>query len=167
VNAQPNGQAYSIFPSDVEKYTFGGTLEVMEKEYADGNLFKADSIEALAEMMGIDAEALAATVAENNAQYKAGESDSFNSPVEQMILIENGPFYGEVHYSGMIGTITGLGIDENMHVIREDGSVIDNLYAIGELTYGDWFNGNYPMSGTGLGGCVSGGRIAAMDIIGK
>jgi hypothetical protein len=40
-----------IFPSDVEKYTFGGTLEVMEKEYADGNLFKADSIEALAEMM--------------------------------------------------------------------------------------------------------------------
>lgn len=84
-----------------------------------------------------------------------------------MILIEEAPFYGEVHVSGMIGTITGLGIDENMHVLHEDGSEIANLYAIGELTYGDWFNGNYPMSGTGLGGCVSGGRIAAADILGN
>ena len=65
----------------------------------------------------------------------------------------------------MIGTSTGLAVDEKMHVITEDGQAIENLYATGELIYGNWFEGGYPMSGTGLGGCVSSGRIAAADAV--
>ena len=65
----------------------------------------------------------------------------------------------------MIGTITGLAVDESMHVITSEGKVIENLFAAGELIYGNWFEGGYPMSGTGLGGCVSSGRIAAQTAI--
>jgi len=164
-NRQSDGKSYSIYPSDIAEYSKGGTQEVMEEYYEAGELYKADTIEELAEIVGFDAETLAATVAENNRQYEAGESDAFNSPVEEMLPIANGPFYCMTHISGMIGSVTGLGVDKQMHVITEDGDVIGNLYATGEMIYGNWFEGNYPMSGTGLGGCVSSGRIAAADAL--
>lgn len=88
------------------------------------------------------------------------ENYSHSGNVEQM---EKNYQNGELHQAGMIGTITGLAVDDKMHVIDPDGQPIANLYAVGELIYGNWFEGGYPMSGTGLGGCVSSGRIAAAD----
>lgn len=165
INEQSNGLAYSIFPADIEKYSLGGNVEVMEENVARGELYKADTIEELAQMMGINVEKLMETVNAHNKRCDAGESDPFNTPLENMVPLKVGPFYGEVHVSAMIGTITGLGVNDKMQVISEMGEPIENLYAVGELVYGNWFNGNYPMSGTGLGGCVSGGRIAATDIL--
>lgn len=165
VNAQSNGLTYSIFPADIEKYSLGGTVEVMEENVARGEVFKADTIEELAQIMGINVEKLMETVEAHNARCDAGESDPFNTPLENMVPLKVGPFYGEVHVSAMIGTITGLGVNGKMQVITEAGEPIENLYAVGEMVYGNWFNGNYPMSGTGLGGCVSGGRIAAADVL--
>ena len=95
--------------------------------------------------------------------YPADISEySKGGTLEVMVPIITGPFYGMVHRAG---TIAGLAVDEEMRVIREDQTVIENLYAVGELIYGNWFNGNYPMSGTGLGGCVSSGRIAAHTVL--
>ena len=115
--------------------------------------------------MGIDADGLMETVATHNEHCAKSESDEFNTPIDAMVPIVNGPFYGMTHVAGTIGTIAGLAVNENMQAITEDGSVIGHLYAVGELIYGNWFNGNYPMSGTGLGGCVSSGRIAAQTIL--
>ena len=42
VNASSNGKLYSIFPADIDKYSAGGTLEQMEKNYQNGELYKAD-----------------------------------------------------------------------------------------------------------------------------
>lgn len=163
--AQSNGLTYSIYPSDIEKYSKGGTLDVMEEYAQTGKLCKADTIEELAALMGIDADGLMETVATHNEHCAKSESDEFNTPIDAMVPIVNGPFYGMTHVAGTIGTIAGLAVNENMQAITEDGSVIGHLYAVGELIYGNWFNGNYPMSGTGLGGCVSSGRIAAQTIL--
>lgn len=165
VNASSNGKLYSIFPADIDKYSAGGTLEQMEKNYQNGELYKADTIEELAEQMGVNVETLMKTVEKYNEQCASGNGDDFNTPLDEMCPLLVGPFYGEVHEAGMIGTITGLAVDASMHVITEDGSVISNLFAAGELIYGNWFEGGYPMSGTGLGGCVSSGRIAAQTAI--
>ena len=165
VNNSSNGKLYSIFPSDIEKYSAAGSVEQFEKNYQNGEIYKADTVEELAAQLGIDTENLMKTVARYNAQCAAGESDGFNTPVSEMCPIVNGPFYCDVHEAGMIGTITGLAVDPQMHVLREDGSVVPNLYAAGELIYGNWFQGGYPMSGTGLGGCVSSGRIAVADVL--
>lgn len=165
VNESSNGKLYSIFPSDIALYSPAGSVEQMEKNYQNGELYKADTVEELADLLGIDKEALMETVKLHNEQCAAGESDGFNTPVNEMVPIVNGPFYVDVHQSGMIGTITGLAVDASMKVLREDGSAVENLYAAGELIYGNWFQGGYPMSGTGLGGCVSSGRIAAADAV--
>ncbi len=165
VNHSSNGKVYSIFPADIDKYSFEGTLEQMEKNYKNGELYKGETIEELAANMGINVETLMKTVEKYNAQCAAGTGDDFNTPLNEMCPQLVGPFYGEVHEAGMIGTITGLAVDEKMHVITEEGKVIENLYAAGELMYGNWFEGGYPMSGTGLGGCVSSGRIAVADAV--
>lgn len=113
--------------------------------------------------MGVDVEAFMKTLENDNALCAQGSSDDFNTPLDEMCPLMVGSFYGELHQVGMIGTITGLAVDDKMHVIDSDGQPIANLYAVGELIYGNWFEGGYPMSGTGLGGCVSSGRIAAAD----
>lgn len=165
LNDTSNGKLYSIFPSDIDKYSASGSVEQMEKNFQNGELYKADTVEELAEQLGINVETLMATVERYNAQCAAGEGDGFNTPVDEMCPIVNGPFYADIHQAGMIGTITGLAVNTNMEVITEAGEVIPNLYAGGELIYGNWFQGGYPMSGTGLGGCVSSGRIAAANAI--
>lgn len=165
LNDTSNGKLYSIFPSDIEKYSAAGSVEQMEKNYLNGEIYKADTVEDLAEQLGIHVETLMKTIERYNAQCAAGESDGFNTPVNEMCPIINGPFYADIHQAGMIGTITGLAVDKNMSVITEAGTPIANLYAGGELIYGNWFQGGYPMSGTGLGGCVSSGRIAAAHAV--
>ena len=63
------------------------------------------------------------------------------------------------------GAITGVEVDTQMHPLNAEKQPIENLYAVGELIYGNWFDHSYPMSGTALGGCVSSDRIAAAEII--
>lgn len=168
INEQPNNEIYIIFPANMSEYKGQeNALEIMEARYAEGNLYKADTIEELAEQIGVDPQTLRATVDEHNAHCAAGETDEFNTPLDMMFPIEQGPFYCDARKACIIGTITGLKVDNQMHVLNADAQPIENLYAIGELMYGNWFNGGYPMSGTGLGGCVSSGRIAAKDIIGQ
>ena len=60
-----------------------------------------------------------------------------------------------------MGTITGLEVNTDMQVIREDGTTIENLYATGELMFGNVFNEVYPMSGTALTTCISSDQIAS------
>ena len=84
-----------------------------------------------------------------------------------MFPIEKGPFFAYAHSAGNIGTITGVVIDEKMHVLDASKQPIPHLYATGELVFGNWFEGGYPMSGTGLIGCVSSAKLAAEDILEK
>lgn len=162
---QDDAIVYCIYPADIGNYTVTGSQEVMEHHIADGSVIKADTIEELAELCGINVEAMKKTVAAHNAQCAAGESDEFNTPLSDMIPVETAPFYAVPRRSAMIGTITGVTVDGGMHVIDTDKKPIENLYAAGEMIFGNWFNNNYPMSGTGLSSCVSGARIATREII--
>lgn len=128
----------------------------MEKRYAEGFVTQS----------GIHKENFLNSVAAHNQQIATGTTDDFNTPAQTMIPLENGPFYLIKRVPACIGTITGVTVDENMHVMVSS-EPIDNLYAVGELIHGNWFNQGYPMSGTGLGGCVSSGRLAVQNILAK
>lgn len=162
---QDDAIVYCLYPADVGKYTELGNQEVMERYVQDGSMFKAETIAELAEKCGVNAEALEKTIAEHNRQCAAGESDAFGTPAASMIPMETAPFYAYARQSAMIGTITAVTVDKKMHVVNAEGKPVENLYAAGEMIFGNWFNNNYPMSGTGLSSCVSGARIAAGEII--
>ena len=113
----------------------------------------ADTIEELADKLGIDKEGLVAEVAKFNAfaqtgvdeDYHRGEKESSKSAwlknidrpdlANQMIgPIEKAPFYAAVYLPAMTGTCGGVKINENAQVVNNDGEVIGGLYACGNCT---------------------------------
>ena len=129
----------------------------------------ADTIEELAEKIGIDPAALGGTVREFNESIdlsipwdpttKDGRvarvvpsKSNWSAPLVQ------GPFYAFAVTCGITFTFGGLRITPDAEVIDSDGRVIPGLYAAGELVGGIFFF-NYP-GGSGLMNGSVFGRIA-------
>ena len=73
------------------------------------------------------------------------------------------PFYAVPMYPGEIGTKGGLNTDERARVLREDGSVIAGLYAVGN-TSAAVMGPTYAGAGSTLGPAMTFAYIAARDI---
>ena len=138
LNNQTDHMAYAI--SDQENRD----VEGLENGVAKGLVKKADTIEELAAQLDVDAEAMIATAMENG--------------------LEAGPFYAMEVRPLFIGSIPGLKVTENTEVVNSNDEVIPNLYAVGELIFGNTFNDYYPASGTGMGVSVYSGAIAGEHI---
>lgn len=99
-----------------------------------GIVTEADSIEELAEKVGLDPAALRATVDDYNACV-AGKEDAFGRQIFQK-PIEQGPFYCIKVNAGGVMTFGGVKINENCQVLDENDNVIEGLYAAGECVGG-------------------------------
>lgn len=152
---QTDAKMYSIFDSQ-------NASDVIEAAVGT-QVFKADTLEELATMAGVDAEQLVATVAEYNEAVANGTVDQL-TPAKYVWgnAIDTAPFYctplaPTVHY-----TMGGLKIDAQAHVLAEDGSVIEGLYAAGEVTGG--IHGNNRGAGQALADIVIFGHIAGESV---
>jgi 3-oxosteroid 1-dehydrogenase len=129
-----------------------------------GYLKRADSIAALADLCMIDKEGLALTVTRFNEFCRTGVDSDFGrggrafdrahgdptvKPNPNLGSIEQGPFYAVAMYPGDVGTAGGLVTDEHGRVCRDDGSVIDGLYATGNST-ASVFGRCYPGAGASI-----------------
>lgn len=106
--------------------------EVIEKAVADGAIFKADTVEALAETADIDAAALTATLETYNGYCAAGNDEEFGKDPACLQTIGTAPFYLSEN-SGIyfLTTIGGIDTTELCEVRAEEGGVIKGLYAVG------------------------------------
>jgi 3-oxosteroid 1-dehydrogenase len=169
------------------KYPMGiflpGQIEPDSKlpaDWLDKAYFRADSLEALAQKIGVSAAGLKDTVAKMNEYAKTGVDPEFHKgdnsferyysdpgvkPNSCLGPIEKAPFYAVPLWPGEIGTKGGLAVDERARVLREDGSVIAGLYAVGNTS--DAVMGpTYPGAGSTLGPAMTFAYIAARDIAG-
>jgi hypothetical protein len=96
-----------------------------------GWIMQADTIEELAEQMGVDPDALAQTVASYNADCAAGEDTAFGRNATELVPLENGPFYAVELAPTVLFTTGGLRSNEDFEVVRWDGEAIGNLYVTG------------------------------------
>jgi 3-oxosteroid 1-dehydrogenase len=143
-------------------------------------LVKASTIEALAEKMKLDPATLKATVQRFNTMVGQGRDEDFGrgdatydrlygdprvSPNPSLGTVEKAPFYAIPLYLGDIGTNGGLVTDGRAHVLREDGSAIPGLYAVGNLA-ASVMGYSYPGAGATLGPAMTFGWLAAADAIG-
>ena len=136
---QTDSMSIGIYESDKE------TAERLEKALAAGIAKKFDTLEALAASYGI-----------NEAEFKrTAEAND----------IKNGPFYGIVIKPLLIGSIPGIRVDENCRVLDAQNQAVKNLFACGELIFGNVFSGAYASSGSGLGISTYTGAIAADAVI--
>jgi len=140
--------------------------------------YKADSLAALAAQIGVDAAALADTVARMNTYAGTGVDPEFGKgnnvfdryyadprvqPNPCLAPIVAAPYYAMPLVPGEIGTKGGLVTDERARVLREGGSVIEGLYAVGNTS--DAVMGpTYAGAGSTLGPAMTFAYIAARDI---
>ena len=144
--------------------------EELERDIAAGyeNVNKADTIEELAEKMGIDVEGLVAQVEEYNEMCAAGFDELFEKDRHYMEPIEKGPFYACRQHVGAYGSLGGVKVNHKLQVLTEDGKVIPGLYCVGTDAC-SIFGDSYPFTlpGNTMGFCLNSGRMAAEDVASK
>ncbi len=90
----------------------------------------ADSVEALAALIGVDPLRLGATLSGVQAVGRRGEADSFGRSWAERHPPQDG--YSALRVTGALyHTQGGLQIDGQAHVLRQDGSAFPNLFAGG------------------------------------
>ncbi len=126
---------YATFPLNVgvdyidENYTM---QDVIDECVAAGILVVADSIEELAEELGMDPAVLSATVDQYNADCEAGEDTLFGKAAEYMVAMEEGPYYAFKAAPRPYSSTGGLDVTEKLEVVMADGeTIINGLYAGG------------------------------------
>lgn len=144
-------------------------VQVLLDSTLDG-IYHADTLEELADMIGVPAENLLATVEKYNGFIKDGEDKDFGTPVDQMMPIEEGPYHAFILRPITMTSLVGVKVDGECHLVRADGTVIENLFGAGNMIYG----GNlvsYYVPAHGVGTAIYSGNLAAQtakeEIIGQ
>lgn len=173
INAQPQARAVQIFDQK--------TLHLLEPRYDTGTPVTADTLAELANLVGIDPDALEQTIAEFNAATPDGEFDPFRkdglatggeiTPRKSnwALPIDKPPFVAYEVACGITFTYGGLKVDADSRVLDLQGVPMPGVYATGEIA-GGFFYYNYA-GGSGLmRGAVCGriaGANAAQDAAGQ
>lgn len=119
--------------------------EVLAAAEEAGIVVKADTIEELAEKMGMDPAVLTKTVEDYNSYCANGTDEEFGKPAELLDAIGDGPYYCVIMASYCYGTCGALDINEHFQVLKDDGETpIEGLYAVGTDSMGVLFTEKKP-----------------------
>ncbi len=142
--------------------------------YEAGMVHRADTLAEPARSIGVHEENLVATVERFNGFARSGVDEDFgrgesaydqyygdpNLKNPNLDVIDKAPYYAIRIQIGDLGTKGGLVCDEHGRVLREDGSVIDGLYATGNASASVMAN-EYAGPGATIGPSMVFGYIAA------
>jgi 3-oxosteroid 1-dehydrogenase len=152
-------------------------MAIPQSWYDAGIAYRADSLASLGIQMGVPEDQFTQTVRRFNdgaragidADFHRGESaydryygDPTITPNPNLRPLVKGPFYAVRMVLSDLGTCGGLRADDRARVLREDGTSIDGLYAIGN-TAANAFGATYPGAGATIAQGLVYGYIAAMD----
>ena len=131
----------------------------------NGFVMQADTIEELADKLGLPADALAATVKRYNELAYAGNDEDFGKEAFRLTPVDKGPFYGAKNTGYVLCTMDGIQIDTNMNAIDTEGNPIPGLYVVGNDS-GCYFANTYPNLSTGMacGRTVTFGRLLGKQL---
>lgn len=96
---------------------------------------KADTVEDLAALTGMDPAALRRTVDEYNSGRLSGE-DAFGKPARFLSPCETGPFYALFQGRFNEGAVGGVVTDENLRMLKQDGTPFRGIYMAGDCCRG-------------------------------
>ena len=130
-----------------------------------GYVVQADTIEELAQKLGLPAKTLQATVTRYNELAKSGNDVDYGKEPHRLTPVNKAPFYGAKNTGWMLCTLDGIQIDTNMNAIDTEGNPIPGLYAAGNDSGGD-FASEYPNLATGMacGRTVTFGRLVGLKL---
>ena len=155
------GQADGAEPLPIEDVVAG-----WEESVAAGTYVKADTIEEVAELLGLPVEETVASVERYNEMAAAGKDTDFYKKAKYLQPIADGPFYGAPTAGVVFYTVMGgLRTNENMQVCTDDDQPIPGLYNVGTMA-GDMFANiyNFRMQGHNYGQCLCFGYLTGKYI---
>ena len=180
-----NVPAWLIFDQQYrDRYIFAGLQpgqRIPKKWLESGVVVKAATLAELAEKTGLSAEALAGTVDRFNGFARSGVDEDFHrgdsaydryygdptiKPNPNLGEIKHGPFYAAKMVPGDLGTKGGIRTDNDGRALRDDNSVIEGLYAAGNVS-SPVMGHTYPGPGGTIGPAMTFGYLAALAIAGK
>ena len=127
------------------------------REVELGILKRADTLEGLAIQLGLEPEAVVASVNRWNEQCAAGRDRDHGRPGGTMTKISTPPYYGAPVWATLSNTQGGPAHDAQSRILDVHGQPIPRLYAAGEL--GSSF-GHLYLSGGNIAECFVTGQIA-------
>lgn len=158
---QPEGGSdHDAFPGQLDEWI----EPEMEQFVADGRIVKADTLDALADALGFtgdDKAAFLETCERQNENFDNQLDPDFGKEPFRLSELRTPPFYASVKSCGFtLCTTDGVVVNDDCQPLREDGTVIEGVYAVGN-DGGCFYNGTYPNLAAGLnaGKCVTFGRM--------
>ena len=163
IRLQPDRIAFEIFDAKCN--------ELLDIYYANRNRVEANSIEELADKLGIEPEGLSDTVTEFNSSIEGSFDPAVRDGMHTVGIspaksnwaqkLDTSPLFAFPAICGITFTYGGLKINKQAQVLNTAGAVIPGLYAAGEIVGGVYYT-NYS-GGTGqLTGAIF-GRIAGAN----
>ena len=150
-------------PGSTKRQSPHWNLDIIEMMQKEGKVHVADSVDSLAEKIGVPAAHLLATVDRVNELHARHEDADYLKDPKFLEPIAEGPFYAvEVRPATCCFTACGLRIDRDAQVLDSSGRPIPGLYAAGEVT-GGVIGPRYVGSGNSYGNCVTMGRVAGQS----
>jgi 3-oxosteroid 1-dehydrogenase len=152
-------------------------MPIPESWFDAGIARRADDLGELADLMGVPRGAFAETMRTFNESAYAGTDSDFHrgesaydryygdptvTPNPNLRPLTKGPFYAVKMVLSDLGTCGGLRVDDHARVLREDGTTIAGLYAIGNSA-ANAFGATYPGAGATIAQGLVYGYVAAMD----
>lgn len=151
--------AESVWPLDFNESVF------MSQYREQGYVVKADTIEELAQKLGLPEENLKKTVERYNELFDKQNDEDFGKEPYRLSALRTPPYEG-IRLSGgyFICTLDGIKIDTNMNALDKEGNPIEGLYVAGDCS-GSYFDASYPnlLAGCAAGRSVTFGRLAGRN----
>jgi fumarate reductase flavoprotein subunit len=156
VVAQPGHVAWDIYDARLHQ------LMLEFDDYRDAvearAVLSADSVEALAGLVGIDAAGLVRTVAEVAVLTRDGDTDRHGRRFGGTAVLQ-APYYAVKVTGALFHTQGGLVVNAEARVLREDGSALPNLFAGGGAARG--------ISGPSCWGYMAGNGLLTATTFGR
>ncbi|MSQ24873.1 MAG: FAD-dependent oxidoreductase [Dehalococcoidia bacterium] len=168
----PNLPCWHIFDHSVKSTQM--LFTVMPEDSAPDWMAQAGSMAALAGKIGVDAEALVATVRRFNDHAAHGGDPDFHrgeayfgtsrtTPVLGPQPLRTPPFYAIQVHAGALGTKGGPRTNGNAQVLNTRGDTIPGLYAAGNVAAGV-FGPAYPAGGATIAPALVFGYLAGRTV---
>lgn len=133
-------------------------IKTLEAKLPSDEIAVGNTIAELSAAMQLPGDTLVTTMNTFNAGVVSGK-DAFEKEAATLVSVSKGPFYAVKNYPRTMGTFGGVKVDENYRVVKEDGSIINNLYAGGEAANRYLYNQVY-MTGSAVQYALTSGRLS-------
>ena len=137
--------------------------QILPNLLKSGFVFKCDTIEELAEKLGLPPKELKATVERYNELVAKGVDEDYGKESYRLTPVAKPPFYGAKNSGFILCTLDGIVIDTEMRALDPEGNPIPGLYVVGNDS-GCYFANFYPNQ---VDGMAAGRTVTFARLVGK